>query len=206
MTTNAQNLHRQALYLEYLTVVWCIMEAGVSIWLGVASHSIALVGFGLDSVIEVFAALVVVWQLKGLNEQRERRALRLIAVTFFLLAAYIVVESVRDLILRVEAQKSVVAIVVMATALVIMLLLAWRKRRIGKESGNIVLLTEAKESALCALLAVATLIGLVLNAAMGWWWADPVAAIVIAVLALKEGREAWEGRECAECRHEGCAG
>jgi divalent metal cation (Fe/Co/Zn/Cd) transporter len=199
MTSREHDLNRRGLYLEYLTIAWCVVEAGVSIWSGVAARSIALVGFGLDSAIEVFAALVVVWQLHGVSEERKRRALRLIAVTFFVLAAYVLAESVRDLVMRVEAQESVAGIVVTAAALVVMPLLAWAKRRVGKKLDNPVLMAEATESALCALLSGATLVGLLLNAALGWWWADPVAALVVAVLAVKEGREAWEGHECSRC-------
>jgi divalent metal cation (Fe/Co/Zn/Cd) transporter len=206
MNATDQALNRQGLFLVYLTIVWCVVEAGVSIWSGIAARSIALIGFGLDSAIEIFAALVVVWQLRGVSEERKRRALRLIAVTFFLLAAYVLVESIRDLVMGVEAEKSLAGIVVTAAALVVMPLLAWAKRRVGKSVGNPVLVAEATESALCALLSGATLLGLAFNAVLGWWWADPVAAIVIALLALKEGWEAWEGHECGECHAAGNAG
>jgi len=203
MASSVSDPIRQGLYLEYLTVAWCFVEAGVSIWSGIAARSIALVGFGLDSAIEIFAAIVVIWQLYGGSEQRKRRALRMISVTFFVLAAYVLIESVRVLVFRVEAEKSVVGMVLMAAALIVMPLLAWAKRRVGKRLGNPVLMAEATESTLCALLSGGTLLGLVLNATLGWWWADPVAAIVIAVLAVKEGREAWEGRECGGCHSAG---
>jgi len=181
----------QGLRLEWLTVAWCIIEAAVPIWSGIASRSIALIGFGLDSVIEIFAALVVIWQLQGLSEEKKKRALQMIAVTFFLLAAYVFAQSVRELVMGVEAEVSLPGIIVTAAALIIMPLLAWAKRRVGHQLGNPVLLAEAAESTLCALFAATTLVGLILNAAVGWWWADPVAAIVIGILAVKEGREAW---------------
>jgi divalent metal cation (Fe/Co/Zn/Cd) transporter len=164
-----------------------------------AARSIALIGFGLDSVIEILAALVVLWQLFGMGEERKRRALRLIAVTFFVLAAYVLTEAVRHLLVRVEAQQSVAGIVVTAAAVIVMPLLVWGKWRVGKKLANSVLLADGMESALCALFSGSTLLGLVLNAALGWWWADPVAAIVVAMLAVKEGWEAWEGHECGEC-------
>ena len=192
MSTSEIDLNRRGRNLEYLTVGWCIVEAGGSIWLGVAARSIALIAFGLDSVIEVFAALVVIWQLHGASDEKKKHALRLIAGSFFVLAAYILVESARDLITQLEPEKSVAGIVFLALSLVIMLLLAVGKWRVGKDLSNPVLLADAKESALCALLSVAALVGLALNAAMGWWWADPVAAIVVAGLAVKEGCEAWQ--------------
>src|SRR5579872_981153 len=132
MASNVPDPNRQGLYLEYLTVAWCFVEAGVSIWSGIAAHSIALIGFGLDSAIEICAAIVVIWQLYGRSEQRTRRALRMISVTFFVLAAYVLTESVRDLVFRVEAEESVVGIVVTAAALIVMPMLAWTKQRVGK--------------------------------------------------------------------------
>ena len=202
MTATDHGQKRTGLWLEYLTIGWCVVEAGISIWAGIAAGSIALIGFGLDSAIEIFAAFVVVWQLYGENEERKRVALRLIGVTFFLLAAYVLADAVRHLVMQVEAHESGVGIVVTAAAVVIMPLLAWGKWRVGKKLGNPVLVADGTESALCALFSGATLLGLVLNATLGWWWADPAAAIVIAVLAAKEGWEAWEGHECGECHHE----
>jgi divalent metal cation (Fe/Co/Zn/Cd) transporter len=177
--------------LEYGTLAWCAVEASVSIWIGVAAGSIALIAFGLDSGIEIFAALVVLWQLRVNNEERTRRAMRLIAITFFLLAAYVMVESIHDLVFRVQAKPSLAGVGFTAIALVVMSLLAVGKWSVGKQLSNAVLLADAKESMLCTLFSVTTLLGLALNATLGWWWADPAAGIVIAVLAVEEGREAW---------------
>jgi divalent metal cation (Fe/Co/Zn/Cd) transporter len=167
------------------------VEASVSVWLGIAAGSIALIGFGLDSGIEIFAASVVLWQLRGNSEGRTGRAMRLIAITFFLLAAYVMAESIRHLVSGIEAQPSRAGIAFTAFALVFMSFLAVGKWSVGKQLSNPVLLADAKESMLCSLFSVTTLFGLTLNATLGWWWADPLAGIVIALLALKEGREAW---------------
>jgi divalent metal cation (Fe/Co/Zn/Cd) transporter len=199
MGDQPQRLKRQAVYLEYLTITWCLIEAAVSIWSGISARSIALLAFGLDSGIEVFAGFVVVWQLRGVGEERNAKALRLIAITFFILAAYVLVDSVRQLVAQIEPGESIVGIVVTTAALVVMPLLAWAKWRVGKKSSNTVLVSEATETMLCALLSGAALAGLLLNTAFGWWWADPVAGIVIGLYAFKEGRETWQGHGCGDC-------
>jgi divalent metal cation (Fe/Co/Zn/Cd) transporter len=199
MTTTKESLRQQGLYLEYLSIAWAAVEAIASVWSGIVAHSVVLVGFGLDSAIEVFASLVVVWQLLGVGKQRERLALRMIAVSFFALAAYLLARSAMDLVNRAEPKESVVGIVVSGAALVVMPLLAWAKRRTGERLGSAPLMADATETALCALFSAATLGGLVLNATLGWWWADPVGGIVVAALAVKEGREAWEGHACGDC-------
>lgn len=192
MSDRDAGVARRGLYLEYATVAWCVVEAGVALWSGVVAGSIALVGFGADSIIEILAALVVIWQLRGVSDDRTRAALRWIAVSFFLLAAYVLGESMRTLVTRTEPAPSAVGIAVTAASVVIMPLLAWGKRRVGRALENPVLLADSVESALCALFSASALLGLTLNAAVGWWWADPAAAIVIALLAAREGREAWE--------------
>ena len=170
---------RRALVIEYVTIAWVAVEAAAGLVSGTVAGSIALIGFGLDSVIELFAAAVVVGQLRGASDQRERRALRLIAVTFFLLAAYVLAEAARHLLVRAEPEQSLLGIAITAAALVVMPLLAWGKRRIGQRIGSATLLADATESAYCAFLAAAALIGLLLNATLGWWWADPLAGIII---------------------------
>jgi divalent metal cation (Fe/Co/Zn/Cd) transporter len=172
-------------------MAWMVVEAAVAIGAGVAAHSIALVGFGLDSVIELFAAGVVVWELRGLDGKRERRATRLIGSTFYVLAAYLGVESIRDLVAGAKPETSVPGLVIAIAALVVMPVLAVGKRRVGRALDNHALLADAAETTLCALLSAATIAGLGLNAAFGWKWADPAAALVIAGLAMKEGLEAW---------------
>ena len=190
-------LARRALRLEYLTIGWNAAEAGVALAAGIGAGSIALIGFGLDSVVEVFAACVVVWQMRGsLSVERDRLALRLIAVSFYLLAAYVTVDALRDLIGGTNAGESTVGIVMAVLSLVTMQWLARAKRRTGEAMHSHTLVADASETALCAYLSAILLGGLVLNATVGWGWADPLAAIGIAVLAGREGREAWRGDRC----------
>ena len=185
-------LRRRGFWLEYASMTWMTVEATVAIVSGLIASSIALIGFGLDSVIEFFAAAVVVWQLWGtVSQERETRALRLIGGTFFVLAAYLTIESITDLVSQHRPGQSTAGIAVTAAALVVMPLLALVKRRTGQQLGNQVLIADAAESAFCAVTSAAALIGIGLNAWLGWWWADPVAALVIAGLAVREGIEAW---------------
>jgi divalent metal cation (Fe/Co/Zn/Cd) transporter len=186
-------LRRRGLLLEYATIVWNLAEAAVAITLGALAGSIALVGFGLDSLVEVFAASVVVWELKGTVGERERLALRLIALSFFALAAYVALEAARDLIVRDEPAESIPGIALAVASLIVMPLLAWGKVRVGRRLGSATLVADSRETLLCSYLSLALLGGLVLNATVGWWWADPVAGLVIAGLAVKEGLEAWPG-------------
>ena len=203
-------LRRRGLLLAGLTIGWNLVEAAVAVSAGIAAGSIALVGFGFDSLIEVGSAFVVVWQFRGElagghDEDRERRALRLIAVTFFVLAAYVVVEAARDLFLvDGEAAESGVGIALAVLSLLVMPALAVAKRRVAADLGSATLRADAAETLLCAWLSAALLVGLVLNATVGWWWADPLAAVGIAVLAAKEGLEAWRGETCAH-EEEGCS-
>jgi divalent metal cation (Fe/Co/Zn/Cd) transporter len=191
--TRAVALRRRALQLEYITIGWNILEAVVAIWAGVVAGSIALIGFGLDSLIEVFAATVVVWELRGVSEDRERMALRLIAASFFVLAVYVTTQSIHDLVVGSEAAESDVGIALAAVSLVVMPALAIMKRRVGREMGSRTLVADSTETLLCSYLSAILLAGLVLNAAVGWWWADPLAAMGIAALAAREGIENWNG-------------
>jgi divalent metal cation (Fe/Co/Zn/Cd) transporter len=173
-------------------MTWMTVEATVAIVSGLIASSIALIGFGLDSVIEFFAAAVVVWQLRGtVSGERETRALRLIGGTFFVLAAYLTIESITDLVSQHRPGQSTAGIAVTGAALVVMPVLALAKRRTGQHLGNQALIADADESAFCAFTSAAALIGIGLNAWLGWWWADPAAALVIAGLAVREGIEAW---------------
>jgi divalent metal cation (Fe/Co/Zn/Cd) transporter len=194
----AVNLRQRAFWLEYLTIAWNSLEAIIAVAFGIAARSIALIGFGLDSLVEVFAASVVVWQLRGVNDERERRALRLIALSFFALAAYVTVEAVRDLVFASEASESVPGIILAAVSLTIMPLLALGKNRTGHQMGSQTLIADSKETLLCSYLAIILLVGLVLNATVGWWWADPVAGLGIAYLAVREGLEAWRADEVGD--------
>ncbi len=188
-------LRRRGFWLEYASMAWMTAEAAVAVTAGVLASSIALVGFGLDSVIELFAAAIVVWQLRGENEgeERETRAVRLIGVTFFVLAAYLAVEGIRDLVTQARPGQSAAGLAVAGTALIVMPALAVAKRRTGRALGNRTLIADSAETAFCAFTSAATLFGVGLNTWLGWWWADPAAAQVIAALAVKEGLEAWEG-------------
>ncbi len=190
-------LRRRGLRLEYLTITWNLIEAFVAIGFGIVAGSIALVGFGFDSAIEVFAASVVIWELKGAGGNRERLALRLIAVSFFVLTAYVGIEAVRDLVIRAEPGESAPGIALAALSLVVMPLLALAKQRTGMAMGSAALVADSAETMLCALLSLILLVGLLLNATVGWWWADPIAALAIAALAFREGVEAWSGGEAA---------
>jgi divalent metal cation (Fe/Co/Zn/Cd) transporter len=198
---SVERLRRRALGLAGLTIAWNVVEAVVAVVAGIAAGSIALVGFGFDSTVEVLSAWVVVWQFRaelsgGYDDGRERRALRLIGVTFFVLAAYVTVEAVRDLFLvDAEADESVVGITLASLSLLVMPVLALAKRRTADQLGSPTLRADATETLLCAWLSVALLVGLVLNATVRWWWADPVAALVIAGLAAREGFEAIRGDE-----------
>ena len=187
-------LRRRGFALEYATMAWMVAEAAVAITAGVLASSIVLIGFGLDSVIEFFAAMIVIWQLRGeiAGQQRETRAVRLIGLTFFALAAYLAAESIHDLLTRARPGESIAGLAVSAAALVVMPVLAVAKRRTGQAMGNRTLVAESAESFFCAYTSAAALAGVGLNTALGWWWADPAAALIIAALAVKEGLEAWQ--------------
>jgi divalent metal cation (Fe/Co/Zn/Cd) transporter len=189
----------RAVRLEQLTISYNVVEGVIAVAFGLLAGSIALTGFGFDSWIEVAAATVVLHRLRAelrhgrMDEAKERRALRFVAVTFFALAIYLTVEGIRDLFLQARPETSVVGIVLTAASLVVMPTLARLKRRAGLAMGSALVVADAAETRLCAWLSVSTLAGLVAYAALGWSWIDPVAGFVIAAFALKEGREAWEG-------------
>lgn len=195
----ADRLRRHGLVLAGLTIAWNSIEAIVAVSAGVAAGSIALVGFGFDSIVEVLSAWVVVWQFRdelrgGYDEERERQALRVIGITFFLLAGYVAIEAVRDLFfVDTEPDESAVGIALAGLSLLVMPVLAWAKRRTAAQLGSPTLRADATETLLCSWLSATLLAGLVLNAAVGWWWADPLAALAIASLATKEGLEAIRG-------------
>jgi divalent metal cation (Fe/Co/Zn/Cd) transporter len=199
-TADAGRLRRRGFRLEYATLTWMAAEAAVAITAGVLAASIALVGFGLDSVIELLSAVIVIWQLRGevAGQDRETRAVRLIGLTFFALAAYLTVQSVSDLATAARPGQSLLGLAVTAAALVVMPVLALAKRRTGQALGNRTLVADSAETAFCAFTSAAALLGVGLNAWLGWWWADPAAALVIAALAVKEGIECWEGEEEAQ--------
>lgn len=190
-------LQRRVRMLVAATITYNVVEAVVAIAAGAAASSIALIGFGLDSVIEVSSAAAVAWQFAGRDpECRERAALRVIACSFFALAAYVTTESLRTLLGGTEPDHSTIGLVVVALSLVVMPVLSLAQRRAGRELGSASAVADSKQTLLCTYLSAAVLAGLLLNSLLGWWWADPAAALVLAVLAAKEGREAWRGHHC----------
>ena len=176
------------------TITYNVIEAVVALTAGVSASSSALIGFGLDSVIEVSSALAVAWQFAGPDpEARERVALKVIGGSFFALAAFVTVDAVRSLLGAGEAEHSSVGLVLAALSLAIMPVLSYAQRRAGRELGSASAVADSKQTLLCTYLSAVLLVGLALNSLFGWSWADPLAALVIAGVALKEGREAWKG-------------
>lgn len=190
-------LSRRVRWLVAATISYNVIEAIVAISAGTVAGSTALIGFGLDSVIEVASAAAVAWQFSGPDpEARERIALRIIAVSFFALAGYVTVEAVRTLLGADSAGTSTVGIALAAVSLLVMPLLSFTQRRAGRELGSASAVADSKQTLLCTYLSGVLLAGLLLNSLFGWAWADPLAALVIAVVAVREGREAWRGEHC----------
>ena len=193
-------LARQIRLLVAATITYNVIEAIVAITAGTIASSTALIGFGLDSVIEVSSAAAVAWQFSArehaVREARERVTLRIIAVSFFVLAAYVTVDATRALAGAGEADRSVPGIVIAALSLAVMPFLSAAQRKAGRELGSASAVADSKQTLLCTYLSAVLLIGLVLNATLGWSWADPIAALVIAAIAVKEGRDAWQGKGC----------
>jgi divalent metal cation (Fe/Co/Zn/Cd) transporter len=190
-------LTRRVRLLVAATITYNVIEAVVALTAGTIASSAALIGFGLDSIIEVASATAVAWQFSGRDPQaRERAALRVIALSFFGLAGYVTVESVRALLGATEAAPSTVGIVLAALSLAVMPLLSHAQRRAGRELGSRSAVADSKQTLLCTYLSGVLLVGLLLNSLFGWSWADPIAAMVIAAVAVKEGRDAWRGHHC----------
>jgi divalent metal cation (Fe/Co/Zn/Cd) transporter len=190
-------LSRRVRLLVAATITYNIIEAAVALVAGTVASSAALIGFGLDSVIEGASATAVAWQFSGANpEARERAALRVIAVSFFALAVYVAVEALRSLFGASEAAPSTVGIVLAAVSLLVMPFLSYAQRQAGRELGSASAVADSKQTLLCTYLSGVLLLGLVPNSLLGWSWADPVVALVIAAAAVKEGRGAWRGQHC----------
>lgn len=190
-------LRRRVRLLVAATITYNVVEAIVALGAGAVAGSVALIGFGLDSLVEVTSAAAVAWQFAAADPQRrERTALRVIAWSFFALAAYVTIEAVRTLVGGAEAQHSTVGIVLLALSVVVMPFLSLAQRRTGRELGSHSAVADSKQTLLCTYLSAVVLVGLVLNSTLGWWWADPSAALVLAGLAVKEGREALRGEVC----------
>ena len=200
----------RAKLLARLGLGWHGIEAAVAIGAGIAASSIALVGFGADSLVEAVAGIVVLWRFAGEragSERAERRAQQLIALSFYVIAAYVAVESVRTLAGGAHPAVSWVGIGLSAVTLATMPPLAIAKARVGEQLGSAATKSEGRQNMLCAYLSAALLVGLGANALLGWWWADPMTALVIAAVAVREGREAWRGESCctAPVGLDGCA-
>ena len=190
-------LRRRIQLLVAATITYNVIEAIIAISAGTVAGSIALIGFGLDSVIEVSSAAAVAWQFSAPDpERREKVALRVIAGSFFALAAYVTVEALRTLVTGNEPEHSTVGIVLVAVSVLVMPFLSWAQRRAGRELGSASAVADSKQTLLCTYLSAAVLVGLVLNAALGWWWADPLVALGLAVIAVREGRNALHGDTC----------
>ena len=190
-------LGRRAQLLAGASVAYNVVEAGVAIAAGIAAGSVALIGFGLDSTIEVSSALIILWQFRHqVPESRERAALRALAVSFFALAAYVTVEAVSALVGGEQPEVSLVGIGLAVASILVMPWLSRAQRRTGQALGSKAVEADGKQTRLCAYLSGVLLVGLLLNATLGWGWADPVAALVIAGVAVREGVEAWRGDHC----------
>ncbi|SEB21758.1 MULTISPECIES: cation transporter [unclassified Mycobacterium] len=190
-------LARRIRWLVAATISYNVIEAVVALSEGARVSSAALVGFGLDSVIEVSSAAAVAWQFAGADaEAREKTALRIIAFSFFALAAYVTVDAVRALLGFGEAQHSTIGIVLAVASLIVMPVLSYAQRRAGRELGSRSAVADSKQTLLCTYLSAVLLIGLLVNSILGWSWADPIAALVIAAIAVKEGVNAWQGDVC----------
>jgi divalent metal cation (Fe/Co/Zn/Cd) transporter len=190
-------LGRRAQLLAGVSVAYNSAEAVIALAAGTVAGSAALVGFGLDSLVEVSSGLVILWQFRHrLPESREQQAVRIIAVSFFALAAFVAQDSLRALLSGAEPDVSRVGIALAATSLCVMPFLSWAQRRTGRALHSNAVVADSTQTLLCTYLSAVLLVGLLLNAVLGWAWADPVAGLVIAAVALKEGRDAWRGESC----------
>jgi divalent metal cation (Fe/Co/Zn/Cd) transporter len=198
------SLYRRALGLEYFTVVYNALEAGLALFFGHLAGSIALVGFGLDSIVESLSGFILIWRLRKHGkvsqeeeERVEKKALKFVAVTFFVLGIYILFQSIRKLALREMPDPSLPGIVIALVSLVVMPVLSVAKRKTGEEIRSGALIADSRETLACSFLSLALLFGLGLNYLFGWWFADAIAGIFIVLFLFHEGMEAWRDVECA---------
>lgn len=190
-------LGRRAKLLAGFSVTYNVIEAVIAISAGIVAGSVALIGFGLDSVVEVSSGLIILWQFSHrIPESRERQALRLLAISFFALAAYVGFESARALFVGADPDASTVGIVLASVSLIVMPFISYAQRRTGRALGSNAVYADGTQTLLCTYLSAVLLVGLLLNATLGWSWADPIAGLVIAAVAAREGIEAWKGEGC----------
>jgi divalent metal cation (Fe/Co/Zn/Cd) transporter len=190
--------------LQYLTIAWNTFEAAVALASGIVAGSVALVGFGLDSGIETASAVILLWRLRvdrdaACRERSERRAHRLVGICFLVLAAYVAVEPIRTLWLREQSARSIPGILIAAAAVIIMPLLARAKRGVAVQLNSRALHSDSRQADFCAYLSAILLGGLALHSALGWWWADPVAALIMVPIIAREGLQGLRGQECDDC-------
>lgn len=191
-------LHRRIRWIVAATIAYNLIEAVVAIAAGTVASSGALVGFGLDSTIEVLSAAAVAWQFTRRDPERwEKPTLRVISIAFFALAGYVVISSSLTALGRVDIHHSPVGIVLTALSVIVMPFLSFAERRAGRELGSAAAVADSKQTLICTYLSASVLIGLLLNSLFGLWWADPLAGLVISVFAIREGIEAWKGDACA---------
>lgn len=199
-------LIRRGKLLEYLTVAYNSLEGIIAIGAGLLAGSIALIGFGFDSVIEVISGITLLWRLHAdVDEHRrelvENRALRIVGASFLLLAAYVLFDAVKAIVLREPPEESIIGIALAAVSLVVMPILVRAKRRVAREIGSRALEADATQTALCTYLSAILLAGLLLNATLGWWWADPAAALIMVPIIVREGLEGIRGERCEDDCH-----
>lgn len=199
-TSDKKKFLKRGLYLTYFLLVWDVIEGGVAITAGILANSIALIGFGIDSLIELFTDGVTVWHLRGGEQKSNKIPLRLIGSSFFVLAAYVGYESISDLLTQSKAEPSMIGIIWTVIALAVMIPVAFFQKKIGKAAGSKVINAQADQTLLSNYLSVSLLLGLGVNALFGWWWADPAIALLLAGYAVYEGVESW--REAGEKANE----
>lgn len=192
-------LQRRIRWIVAATITYNVLEAVIALAAGRVASSSALIGFGLDSIVEVLSAAAVAWQFASPDpHRREKVALRVIALSFFGLAAFVTIDALRSLLGAAEADHSPVGIALAAVSVAIMPAFSWFERRTGRELGSASAIADSKQTLICSYLSAALLVGLLLNSLLGWSWADPLAALVIAAFALREGLEAWKGDACKQ--------
>jgi len=198
------NIVSRGIRLEYITVGWNVVEGAVAVLAGLLAGSVALVGFGVDSAIESSSGAVLLWRLRaeqtGKNiERAEQTALKLVGASLLLLAAYVTFNAIKTLVTREQPQRSILGIVLSVLSLIVMPLLARAKRRTAAELNSAALHADSRQTSICAYLSAILLGGLLLNATLGWWWADPVAALAMVPIIVQEGGEALKGETCTDC-------
>lgn len=194
-------LIRRGKLLEYLTIGWNLLEAVVAVGSGIVAGSIALVGFGIDSLIESLSGSILLWRLADDSDAREKLAIRLVGASFLILAAYVAFDAIKSLIYQEAPEASYVGIGLAVASMIVMPFLARAKKNVGVQLGSRAMVSDSKQTNICAYLSVILLGGLILNAIFGWWWADPVAALIMIPIIVKEGIEGLQGEVCEDGCH-----